>query len=337
MNFSLEIFAFRNEKLLSSKSKKYMQLSIVLPVYNEEKNIEILYTELKNELNKLNKSYEIIWVNDGSKDKSFEKLKAIAKIDSQNKIINFVYNFGQMAAMSAGIANAQGDIILPMDSDLQNDPADIAKFLEKIDEGYDVVSGWRKQRWQGNFFSRKLPSVIANWIISNITKVKLHDTGCSMKAYKREIIQSVNLYGEMHGFIVAYVSWNKDKVVEIEVNSRPRIYGQTKYGLSRTYKVILDLIVFKFLSKYMNKPMHFFGGIGFVSLFFGILAGLLAVALKIMHIRQFVATPLPVLATLFIIVGVQLVVMGILAEMIMRTYYESQNKKSYIIKEKINF
>jgi len=314
-----------------------MQLSIILPIYNEEGNIEILYKELKTELDKLNKSYEIICVNDGSKDNSLAILKKIAAGDGKVKVINFTYNFGQTAAMSAGITNAQGDIILPMDSDLQNDPADIVKFLEKIDEGYDVVSGWRKQRWQSNFFSRKLPSVMANWIISNTTKVKLHDTGCSMKAYKREIIQSLNLYGEMHRFIAAYVSWNKGKVAEIEVNSRPRIHGQTKYGLSRTFKVILDLIVFKFLSKYMNKPMHFFGGIGFVSLFLGILAGLAAVALKITQIRDFVATPLPVLTALFTIVGVQLVVMGILAEMIMRTYYESQDKKSYIIKEKINF
>ena len=224
-----------------------------------------------------------------------------------------------------------------MDADLQNDPADIPKFLAKIDEGFDVVSGWRQNRWPGRFFSRKLPSICANWLISRLTKVKLHDYGCSMKAYKREIIQDISLYGEMHRFIPAYAAWHGGKVTEIIVNCRPRIYGQTKYGISRTFKVLLDLIVLKFLSRYMNRPIHFFGGIGFICLFLGFLSGGVSITLRLLGIEYIVNTPLPIFSALLIIVGVQLIVMGIIAEMIMRTYYESQNKTPYIIKEKINF
>jgi glycosyltransferase involved in cell wall biosynthesis len=314
-----------------------MNLSVILPIYNEEKNVAILYDELNKVLPGLKLEYEIICVNDGSKDKSLEELKKIAAIDKNFKVINFIHNFGQTAAMSAGINSATGDIIIPMDSDLQNDPADIPKFLDKINEGYDVVAGWRQSRWQGSFLKRKLPSMIANWLIGTITNVKLHDAGCSMKAYKREVIQGLNLYGEMHRFIAAYVSWKRGNIAEIPVNSRERIYGETKYGLSRTFKVILDLIVFKFISKYMNKPIHFFGGLGFISFFLGFATGLAAVILKIFHIRDFVATPLPIFTALLIIVGVQLIALGVISEILMRIYYESQNKYPYIIKEKINF
>jgi glycosyltransferase involved in cell wall biosynthesis len=314
-----------------------MKISIVLPIYNEEKNIKILYQELKNSLNSLGKSYEIICVNDGSTDGSEKVLKELALDDAGVKVINFKHNFGQTAAMSAGISHATGDIIMPMDSDLQNDPADILKFLDKIEEGFDVVSGWRKKRWQGNFLTRKLPSVTANWMISAMTKVRLHDYGCSMKAYKREAIQGVALYGEMHRFIPAYIAWHGGKVAEIIVNCRPRIHGETKYGISRTFKVLLDLIVVKFLANYMNRPIHFFGGAGFISLFFGIICGLTALFLRLFHIKYIIETPLPILSALLTIVGIQLIAMGIIAEMIMRTYYESQEKTPYVIKEKINF
>lgn len=314
-----------------------MNLSVILPIYNEEKNIAILYNELNKVLPGLNLEYEIICVNDGSRDGSLAELKKIADKDKNFKVINFIHNFGQTAAMSAGINSAAGDVIIPMDSDLQNDPADIPKFLDKINEGYDVVAGWRQSRWPDSFLKRKLPSVMANWLIGAITKVKLHDTGCSMKAYKREVIQGLNLYGEMHRFIAAYASWNKGNITEIQVNSRDRLYGETKYGASRIFKVILDLIVFRFISKYMNKPIHFFGGLGFISFFLGFITGLITIFLKIFHIRDFVATPLPIFTALLVIVGVQLIALGVVSEILMRIYYEAQNKYPYAIKEKINF
>ncbi|MFA6308028.1 MAG: glycosyltransferase family 2 protein [Patescibacteria group bacterium] len=313
-----------------------MKISIVLPIYNEEENVNILYNKLTEVLKRIGVEYEILCVNDGSKDKSFDILKNIAEHDKKVKVINFKNNFGQTAAMSAGIKASQGDLIIPMDADLQNDPEDIPRFLEKINEGFDVVSGWRKDR-KDALVLRKIPSWVANWIIGKITGVKIHDYGCSMKAYKREIIKDVNLYGEMHRFIPAYASWQGAVVTEMVVTHHPRIHGVTKYGIGRTFKVILDLIVVKFLSVYINRPIHFFGGIGFVSLFLGIITGLTALTLRILEIKYIVETPLPILSALLIIVGVQLIAMGILAEMIMRTYYESQHKEPYVIKDKINF
>lgn len=313
-----------------------MKISIILPIYNEKDNIEILYNQLKKVLLSEKYEYEIIAIDDGSKDGSLNILKNIANKDPKFKLIGFFHNFGQTAAMSAGIKMANGDVIIPMDADLQNDPDDIPRFLEKINEGYDVVSGWRKNR-KDKMLTRKIPSKVANWIIGLITGVKIHDYGCTMKAYKREWIQGINLYGQMHRLIPAYISWQGGRVVEIETNHRPRIYGQTKYGLARVYRVILDLTVIKFLSKYMGRPMHFFGGIGFIVFSLGILSGLVAIGLRFLIDLHLVETPLPVFSALFIIVGVQLVVMGILSEMLMRTYYESQQKTPYNIKEKINF
>ena len=313
-----------------------MKLSIVIPVYNEEKNIKQLHGELADVIGKLKLEYEVIWVNDGSRDGSLAVLESLAKTDSQTRVLNFVYNFGQTAAMSAGIKNATGDIIIPMDADLQNDPIDIPQFLEKIAEGYDVVSGWRKNRKDG-FVMRKIPSWIANYIIRTITGVNIHDYGCSMKAYKRDLLQGINLYGEMHRFIPAYISWHGGKVTEIPTHHRARIHGETKYGISRTFRVILDLILIKFLSKYMNRPIHFFGGLGFIALFLGFIAGATAVVFKFIDYKSIIETPLPIFSALLIIVGVQLIVMGIIAEILMRVYYESQKKDPYIIKEKINF
>ncbi len=313
-----------------------MKISIVLPVYNEEKNIPILYNELDYVFSSIPGDHEIIWVNDASKDKSPEILLEIAKKDRRAKVINFKWNSGQTAAMSAGIKHASGDIIIPMDSDLQNDPNDIPKFLAKLEEGYDVVSGWRKNR-KDFTVSRKFPSKIANKIIRYITGVHIHDYGCSMKAYRSDIIKDIMLYGEMHRFIPAYTAWHGGKITEIVVNHRPRVNGKTNYGISRTFRVILDLIVVKFLSKYMNRPMHFFGGIGFMSLFVGMLSGIAAVVLKVVHLRDFVSTPLPIFSALFIIVGVQMIAMGVVAEMLMRVYYESQGKTPYSIRETINF
>lgn len=313
-----------------------MKLSIVVPIYNEEDNLLELYRQLKTALDLGAYTYEIICVNDGSRDKSGEVLASLASQDKNFKVITFTRNFGQTAAMSAGIKASFGEVIIPMDADLQNDPADIPLFLTKLDEGFDVVSGWRKNR-QDKAISRKLPSKIANWLIGIITGVKIHDYGCSMKAYRREIIQDVNLYGEMHRFIPAYASWQGGKVTEIVVNHRARVHGETKYGISRTFRVILDLIVIKFLSQYLNRPIHFFGGLGFVSGFLGLVIGLIAIALRVFEGISLSRTPLPVLSAMFIIVGVQLIVMGVIAEMIMRTYYEGQDKTPYNIRNKINF
>ncbi len=310
-----------------------MKLSIIIPIYNEAANIPVLYGELKDVLAK--DDHEIIYINDGSRDESLAALKKIAQEDKRVRIINFAFNTGQTAAMSAGIKHAKGDIIIPMDGDLQNNPYDIPNFIEKINEGYDVVSGWRKNR-KDKMMSRRIPSQIANRVIGWITGVRIHDYGCSMKAYRQKIIQGIQLYGEMHRFIPAYVSWHGGKVTEIVVNHRPRVHGKTNYGISRTFKVILDLIVVKFLSRYMNRPIHFFGGIGFFSFFAGILTGLVAILMRLFHYKYLVETPLPVLSALLIIVGVQLIAMGVIAEMVMRVYYESQKKDPYTIEEVIN-
>lgn len=311
-----------------------MKLSIIIPVYNEEGNIEELYQEIKTVLGGLALDYEIIMVNDGSKDNSFEVLKRISQSDNNFKVINFGRNYGQTAAISAGIDFAQGDILIPMDADLQNDPADIPKLLEKINEGYDVVSGWRKDR--KDRWSRKIPSQIANRLISCITKVRLHDYGCTIKAYKKESVKDIKFYGEMHRFMPAYVVWHGAKITEIVVNHRARKYGKAKYGFSRIFKVILDLLTVKFLLTYLTKPMHFFGQAGFLLLFFGFLSGIVSLIEKFIFGISLTNSRFPLLAVFLIIVGLQFILMGILAEILIRVYYEGGKKTPYLIKEKIN-
>ncbi len=313
-----------------------MKLSIVLPVYNEAKSLPQLFEELTQVLATLPHSWEIVAVNDGSKDNTYEVLRGLAKKDTRIKAIDFLVNAGQTAALRAGIDHATGDILVPMDSDLENDPADIPHLLAKLDEGFDVVSGWRKDRWQGSFVTRKMPSTLANWLISRITNTHLHDYGCTLKAYRAEVIKDTMLYGEMHRFIPAYASWRGAKVTEIVVNHRPRKFGKSNYGISRTFRVLLDLLLIRFLHKYMSRPIHFFGGVGFISLGLGTLAGCAAIVLKVLDLRSFVATPLPTFSALFIIVGVQFIGMGILAEMLMRIYYESQKKMPYTVRESVN-
>ncbi len=311
-------------------------ISVILPVYNEEDNILKLYDELLLVLASLTYDYELLWINDGSSDKSAEILDSIAKSNSKSKVINFRRNFGQTAAMSAGIKLAQGEIIIPMDTDLQNDPRDIPNLIAKINEGFDVVSGWRYNR-QDKLFSRKIPSWFANYIIRLITGVKLHDYGCSLKAYRQEVIKGISLYGEMHRFIPAYAAWQGAKITEVIVNHRPRQAGLTKYGLSRTFKVVLDLIVIKFMANYMDRPIHFFGGLGFGAGFLGVVIALLALWFKVDLGVSLSRTPLPILAAMMVIVGVQFLGMGILAEILMRTYYKEQHKDPYIIKNQANF
>ncbi len=309
-----------------------LDLSIVVPLYNEAENLEILYAQIKDSLDSLNKAYEVIMVDDGSTDDSFVHLQMIHAQDGRFRIIQLRRNFGQTAAFSAGFDLAQGEVIITMDGDLQNDPADIPLLLQKMDEGYDIVSGWRVNR-RDKFLTRRLPSILANRLISRSTNIMLHDYGCSLKAYRREVLQNTKLYGEMHRFIPALASQMGVQVAEIPVNHRARQYGRSKYSLNRTIRVILDLLTVKFLLDYATRPMQIFGLLGLITFAFGAgLAGYLTV------MRFFFDTPLSdrpilLLAVLLIVIGVQLIIMGLIGEMIVRTYYETQDKPIYMIKE----
>ncbi|HSH66781.1 MAG TPA: glycosyltransferase family 2 protein [Bacteroidia bacterium] len=309
-------------------------ISIILPIYNEALGIPELFDEIHKAVSSFD--YEILAINDGSKDNSFEVLKSFAEKDARIKVINLKKNYGQTAAINAGIQNTNGEIIVLMDSDLENIPADIPNLIDKLNEGYDVVSGWRQKRWKNQFITRKIPSMVANSIISKISGVKLHDYGCTLKVYRKEIINEVRLYGQMHRFIPVYCKWQGGKVTEIPVNYQPRKYGKSNYGISRTFKVILDLVLIKFLDKYMQRPIHFFGGAGFLSILLSIIAFLIAVYFKVTGQKDFVETPLPIITAVFFIVGILMILMGIIAEILMRTYYESQGKFPFTIKNKIN-
>lgn len=315
---------------------KNKYISIIIPVFNEQGNLIELFEKISAVCGSLNKPYEIIFIDDGSEDGSFSVLKKISNEDSQVKVISFRKNFGQTAALAAGIDYAQGEIIISLDADLENDPKDIPALLEKLNQDYDVVSGWRKKRWSDKILTRKSTSQIANWLISKISGLKLHDYGCTLKAYRKEIIKNINLYGEMHRFIPALAFWQGAKIGEIKVNYIPRRSGQSKYGLGRTFKVLLDLITLKFLSGYAAKPIYFFGKISFVSIFLAFLTFLWATYYKIVGRSDYIQTPLPVVVVLFVVLAVLLILIGLLAEMIMRTYHESESKKIYSIKQKIN-
>ncbi len=312
--------------------EKKVELSIVIPIYNEEENLPILYEKLKKVLDTLGKSYEIIFVNDGSTDRSWEIIRELAEKDPHVIGVNFRRNFGQTAAMSAGFDTARGDVIITMDGDLQNDPEDIPKLLDRLSEGYDIVSGWRKDR-KDDFLSRTLPSRIANWLISKVTGVYLHDYGCSLKAYRAEVAKNLDYYGEMHRFLPALSKAVGAKVTEIPVKHHPRIYGKSKYGISRTFKVLLDLILVKFLLDYRTKPLRVLGGTGAVLFLIGFFALAYLVFIKIFLGQDIGNRPLLIFGTLFVLTGIQLISTGIVAELITRTYYESQNKRPYVIKE----
>jgi glycosyltransferase involved in cell wall biosynthesis len=310
-------------------------LSVILPIYNEAQGIPELFHELEKAIQQYD--YEIIAVNDGSKDDSFKVLREFAGKNPRIKVIDFKVNSGQTTAINAGIQHAQGDIIVLIDSDLENFPSDIPILVDKLNEGYDVVSGWRQNRWKGQFLTRKLPSLMANSLISKVSGVKLHDYGCTLKAYKRDVLSEIKLYGQMHRFIPVYCKWQGGNVTEIPVQYQPRKYGKSNYGIARTGKVVLDLIVIRFLDKYMQRPIHFFGQIGFFSILLSILSFLLAVYFKVTHQKDFIQTPLPIFTAMFFIVGLLMILMGVIAEMVMRIYYESQSKITYLIKNKINF
>jgi glycosyltransferase involved in cell wall biosynthesis len=309
-------------------------VSVLVPIYNEEGNLSLLYDRLDAALKKIRRAYEIIFIDDGSSDGSLEILLDLREKNPNVKIVSFSRNFGQTAALSAGIDSSKGDIIIPMDGDLQNDPEDILPLLQKIEEGYDVVSGWRKDR-RDPFLTRRLPSIIANGIISWIGGVPLHDYGCTLKAYKRDILKNIKLYGEMHRFIPIYAQWIGARVSEIPVRHFARGSGSSKYGMSRVFKVVLDLMVVKFLLSYSQKPIYIFGGMGLLMIFGAILAGLCAVYLKVFEGTSFILTPLPLLCVFLLLSGFLSILMGFLAEILTRTYYESQGKPTYQIKETI--
>ena len=312
-----------------------MNFSIVVPIYNEEDNISALYRAITAALDGYDTDYEIIMVDDGSADGSFGALKVIAAQDTRVKVIRFRRNFGQTAAMSAGFDAAAGGIIIPMDGDLQNDPADIPRLIQKLHEGYDVVSGWRSDR-KDTFITRKIPSMMANALISTMTGVHLHDYGCTLKAYRREVLDGINLYGEMHRFVPALASQVGAKVTEMAVNHHPRLHGTSKYGISRTLRVILDLMTVKFLLAYSTKPIQLFGKWGAYTLLAGLGSGAMTIYMKLFENFSMNRNPLLILTAFLLFMGVQFIVLGLLGELNARTYYEAQGKPIYVVRDRIN-
>lgn len=309
-----------------------IDLSIVIPIYNEEENIQRLHEHLDKVLLSLGRSYEIIFVDDGSADNSAARLRAVQQGDPHVRVIRLRRNFGQTAAFSAGFDHARGAVVITMDGDLQNDPADIPRLLEKIAEGHDIVSGWRVKR-QDSFLTRRLPSRIANALISRMTGVPLHDYGCSLKAYRVEVVKGIRLYGEMHRFIPAIARWMGVTVAEVPVNHFPRQFGRSKYSLSRTVRVLLDLLVVVFLLNYSARPMQILGFSGLVSFGLGSLIGLYLTFEKVVYEAAIGNRPLLLLSVLLIVLGVQSLSMGFLGEMLTRIYYESQHKPIYTVRE----
>lgn len=310
------------------------QLSIVVPIYNEEDNIEELIRRISEALNGLY-SYEVVLVNDGSSDQSGAILDKVAEKNKRIKIIHFSRNFGQTAALMAGINASQGSILVPMDGDLQNDPNDIPKLIDTINQGYDVCSGWRKDR-KDNPISRTIPSKLANGLISWISGVNLRDYGCTLKAYRRQVIEHVKLYGEMHRFVPIYATWFGAKVTEMAVTHHPRIHGKSKYGLNRIIKVVLDLIVVKFLTSYLQKPIYVFGGFGLASFAGSFLGFATMLYYKFFGHKTFIETPLPALVITLFLIGFISILMGLLAEMNVRIYHESQKKPIYGVSRTVN-
>jgi glycosyltransferase involved in cell wall biosynthesis len=311
------------------------ELSVVIPLYNEAENVEPLYAELTAALGALDRTYEVIVVDDGSKDDSFAQLKSVHERDPRWRVIRFRRNFGQTAGFSAGFDFARGEIVITIDADLQNDPRDIPALLAKMSEGYDIVSGWRMNRKEP-FLSRRLPSMTANRMISRATGVVLHDYGCSLKAYRSQVVKNVRLYGELHRFIPAVASWMGVTVAEVPVNDRERKFGSSKYGISRTFKVFLDLITVRFMLDYANRPLRIFGAVGLGMVALGALLGIYLTVIKLALGQDIGNRPLLLLAVLLVILGVQTISMGLLAEMVMRTYHEVQNKPIYVIRESLD-
>jgi dolichol-phosphate mannosyltransferase len=310
-------------------------LSILIPVFNEQGNIPILVDKIFTVLRSLPYTFEVLAVDDGSQDASFNELQTAAGNYTELKVVRFRRNYGQTAAMMAGIDFSRGRILISLDADLQNDPEDIPALLARLDEGYDVVSGWRKGR-QDARFRRTFISRIANRIISWISGVRLNDYGCTLKAYRREVIKDVRLYGEMHRFIPIYAYWSGARVTEIAVQHHPRTRGRSKYGLERVVKVILDMMVVKFLDRHFVKPIYVFGGVGLTSIAIALLILSVTLWMRVAKGISMILTPLPLLSALFFLIGTVSILMGLLAEMIVRTYFESQSRPVYAVRECVN-
>ena len=313
-----------------------MKISVVVPVYNEEGNLLLLYQAIKAALANLEEEWELILVDDGSQDQSPNILSELADQDPDHiRVVLLRRNFGQTAAIAAGIDYTDGEIIFLMDADLQNDPADIPMMLEKMKEGYDVVSGWRVDR-KDTFITRTIPSKIANWVISWVTQVPLHDYGCTLKGYRREVITGFRLYGEMHRFIPVYASSVGARIIEVPVRHHPRKFGKAKYGLERTLKVILDLFTVKFLYSFANKPIYLFGGTGMFLMFLSGLVLFYLASRRIFIGTSVLASPLFQMSTLIFMMGFQAILMGLIAELLVRTYHESQGKTTYTVRQVIH-
>lgn len=335
MDLDQAVLTQPREELLAPADDHSM-VSIVIPVYNEAESISLLHERILEAMSSLDRPWEVVYVDDGSSDKSLPFLESLANSDPDHvRVVELRRNFGQTAAIAAGIDYSAGEILVLMDADLQNDPSDIPMMLEKLNQGYDVVSGWRFNR-QDPFLTRRLPSQIANGLISRVTGVHLHDYGCTLKAYRREVITGFRLYGEMHRFIPAFAGWVGARIIEVPVKHHARQFGKTKYGLERTVKVILDLFTVKFLSSYANKPIYLFGGAGIV-LFMASFASLMVVILqKIFQEESMVRSPLLQMSTMLFILGFQSILLGLIAELLVRTYHESQDKPTYTVRKFIN-
>ncbi len=307
--------------------------SIVVPFHNEEENVTILYARLKQVMEQVGDAFELVLVDDGSTDRTYKLLEEIAAVDSRVLVVKLRRNFGQTSALSAGFDHASGEFLLAMDGDLQHDPNDIPAFLEKLDEGYDVVSGWRKTRID-NFFLRRIPSACANWIMARLSGVPIHDFGTTFKAYRREVIQGIPLYGELHRFIPALASWYGATICEIPIRNANRERGKSHYGLGRTFRVFFDLMTIRFLLKYMNRPLHFFGGFGVLCMFTGSVMAASLLGMKLFHPKLAVMQhhgPMFVIASVLIVSGIQLLALGLLGELQVRHYYNSQRPTSYTV------
>ncbi len=320
---------------MASSDCPQAELSIVVPLYDEEDNVHELHRRLTEALQAIDRSYELIYVDDGSNDQTFARLLAAVAGDARVEIIRFRRNFGQTAALAAGFNAARGAIVVTLDGDLQNDPEDIGKIIGELERGgWDMVSGWRANR-QDPYWTRKVPSAIANWLIAKITRVTVHDLGCSLKAYRGDLVKQIALYGEMHRFLPVLAMWVGARIGEIEVKHHPRQKGRSKYGLSRTFKVILDLITVKFLMSYSTRPIQIFGAWGLISLLLGLSSGAATVMMRLFGIRTMTRNPLLTLTAVLLIVGVQFIILGLLGEINIRTYYESQGKTIYSVRCRI--
>jgi len=307
--------------------------SIVVPFHNEEENVTVLYARLKQVMEQVSDSFEIVLVDDGSRDRTYKLLEEIAAVDSRVLVVKLRRNFGQTSALAAGFDHASGEYILAMDGDLQHDPNDIPAFIEKLDEGYDVVSGWRKERID-NFVMRRIPSRCANWVMAKFSGVDIHDFGTTFKAYRREVIQSIPLYGEMHRFIPALASWYGASICEIPIRNVNREAGKSHYGIGRTFRVFFDLMTIRFLLRYMSRPLHFFGGLGMLAMMGGSIMALILLGMKVMNPAMSVMNhhgPMFVIGSVMIVAGIQLLAIGLLGELQVRHYYTSQHPASYTV------